>query len=131
MNRPYPLEVENELLRAAEEHPGQPLTLGRDGIARPARAPQKSRARMLHDSMRHYFRHVSVWGQPGAYRISFSQRHFNWPDHTSEPQATLEKVAYLIGASSICHGSTGNEMRRQTALAVRYLRRFPSLITLS
>lgn len=35
MNRPSPLDVENELLAAAEAHPGQGLALGADGIARP------------------------------------------------------------------------------------------------
>lgn len=38
MNRPFNLEIERELLRAAEENPGQALVLGSDGIARPAQA---------------------------------------------------------------------------------------------
>lgn len=38
MNRPFNLEIERELLRAAEENPGLGLVLGSDGIAKPAEA---------------------------------------------------------------------------------------------
>ncbi len=64
MNRPFNLEIERELLRAAEENPGQSLVLGPDGIAKPAEAAGPvagGLAAMSQDDERAIRRVVGMW----------------------------------------------------------------------
>ena len=89
----------------------------------------RARAQMNRDCLRFYFRNATISGQPGAYRVHYSQKFFRWPSHTSDAFPTLERVADHLGAASL-NCCTGNELKRQRALAVRAVRRFPALLNL-
>jgi hypothetical protein len=88
------------------------------------------RAQQMRDALRYYFRHTIILGKPGAFRVHYQQKYFRWPCHTSDAFGTLESVAAHIGGVSIS-GSTGNEAKRQQALAARAVRRFPALLKIN